>query len=353
MPTDGILFFMNVPATLNDLPPALFIPGSNMKAIQLFVDHPLALPDNIIDQWNDHNNLDNFRLCLPCLDDVHLLRPRFPNLVHSWIPHGIPRNSLCDLDAMTMDQYNTKEFDVVVTGSVRSQEEIESSLSQITDPMTRSLISEIVNLMIKEPGLGYVAACDLVMGSRGIITGKWITQKFLWTLIIAIVNRHRRIQTVESLQGLKVGVFGSKDWLPHCTGTIEYAGQVEYENCAKAFSRGRVGLAWGPTQFVHSYSERIMQAMAGGSSVVCDDRLLIRRDFNKVTTTNAAGLTAKLFDWGDRAAARVAVDQQLADPEAALAMARRGREHVENTCLWEHRVDDMIGLAQSPAAATV
>ncbi len=356
MPADGVLFFMNVPVSLDDLPPALFVPGSNMKAIQLFVDHPLALPDNIIDQWNDRNTLDNFRLCLPCLDDVHLLRTRFPNLVHSWIPHGIPRDSLCDLDAMTMAQYNSKRFDVVVTGSVRPEADINACLQSIKDPATRSLIDDIVDLMIREPHLGYIAACDLVMGSRGIITGKWITQKFLWNLIIAVVNRRRRIQTVESLQGLKVGVFGSKDWLPHCTGTIEYAGQVEYADCADAFSQGRIGLAWGPTQFVHSYSERIMQAMAGGSCVVTDDRLLVRRDFNKATDQNAAGHTAKLFDWSDPFAARAAADQQLADPETALAMARRGREHVENTCLWEHRVDGMMALTRSlttPPAASV
>jgi len=352
MPTEGIILFMNVPISLDDLPPALFVPGSNLRAIQLFVDHPFGLPDNIIDQWGESNGLNNFCLCLPCLDDVHLLRSRFPNLIHSWIPHGIPRDSLCELDSMTMDQYNNKEFDVVVTGSVRPQEEIESSLTQIKDPMVLSMISDIVDLMVKEPHLGYVAACDLVMGSRGIITGKWITQRFLWALVIAIVNRHRRTQTVQSLQGLKVGVFGSKSWVPHCTGTIEYAGEVEYASCAKAFSRGRIGLAWGPTQFVHSYSERIMQAMAGGSSVVCDDRLLIRRDFNKSTATNAEGPTAKLFDWGDPVAARAAVDQQLADPQAALAMARRGREHVESTCLWEHRVDDMFALSQSPTAAS-
>ncbi len=350
MPDEGTIFFMNVPLSLDDLPPGLFVPGSNLRAVQMFVDHPFALPDSIIDQWESVNALDNFRLCLPCLDDAHLLRPRFPNLVHSWIPHGIPRDSLCDLDAMTMDQYTNKEFDVVVTGSVRPQDEIDTCLRQIGDPSTLSLVHEITNLMIKEPHLGYVTACDLVMGSRGIITGKWITQKFLWTLIIAIVNRHRRIQTVQSLQGLRVGVFGSESWLPHCTGTIEYAGEVEYASCAGAFARGRVGLAWGPTQFVHSYSERIMQAMAGGASVLCDDRLLVRRDFNKAA---GSGPTARLFDWGDPDGARNAVDQQLADPESAIAMARRGRVHVENTCLWEHRVDDIADLARSMSGAPV
>lgn len=349
MPTDGTLFFMNVPQSLDDLPPALFTPGSNMRALQLFVDHPFGLPDNIIDEWNALNNLDNFRLCLPCLDDVHLLRYRFPDLVHSWIPHGIPRSSLCDLKSMTLSNYNDKPFDVVVTGSVRPEEEINSSLMQIKDPSLLAMIHDIMNLMFAEPHLGYVAACDLVMGSQGIITGKWITQKFLWALVIAMLNRKRRIATVQSLQGLRVGVFGSEAWLPHCTGTIEYAGEVEYADCARAFGQGRVGLAWGPTQFVHSYSERIMQAMAGGSSVVCDDRLLIRRDFNRATTQNADGPTATLFDWGNPDGARQAIDHQLAHPDESLAMARRGRVHAENTCLWEHRVDEMVSLAESMA----
>lgn len=355
MPTDGILLFMNVPVTLDDLPPALFVPGSNLRAIQLFVDHPFALPDSIIDQWNKRTGLDNFRLCLPCLDDAHLLRNRFPNLIHSWVPHGIPRSSLCDLSTLTLDQYSNREFDVVVTGSVRPQEEISSTLNSIKDPKMLAIINDITNMMIRDPHLGYVAACDLALGSRSIITGNWNTQKFLWNLVIAIVNRYRRVQTLKTLQGLKVGVFGSKEWLPHCTGTIEYAGEIEYAHCATAFSRGRIGLAWGPTQFVHSYSERIMQAMAGGACVVADDRLLVRQDFNGSMSAQSDSITAHLFEWSGSniRTGRVAVDHQLSNPEESLAMARRGREHVEQTCLWEHRVDQMVNLAGSMTAAAV
>jgi len=349
MPSDGILFFMNVPLSLDDLPPNLFTANPSMRALQLFVDHPFGLPDNIIDQWSEKTDLKNYRLCLPCLDDVHLLRPRFPKLVHSWIPHGIPRNSLCDLDTLTMDHYNNREFDVIVTGSIRPKKEIDATVNSIQNPHMVSVIHDITNMMIRDPRLGYVAACDLALGSRGIITGKWDTQKFLWNLVIAEVNRFRRIQTVRALQGLKVGVFGSKEWLPECTGTIHYAGEVEYAQCSSAYARGRVGLAWGPTQFVHSYSERIMQAMAGGACVVADDRLLIRQDFNGSMSKESANPTAKLFDWSGTniAAARAAVDHQLANPKESLAMAIRGREHVERSCLWEHRVDEMANLANS------
>ena len=80
IPTEGILFFMNVPVTLDDLPPTLFTKDPTMRALQLYVDHPFGLPSNILDQWNDCTALSNYRLCLPCLDDAHILRPRFPNL---------------------------------------------------------------------------------------------------------------------------------------------------------------------------------------------------------------------------------------------------------------------------------
>ncbi|MFK7758944.1 MAG: glycosyltransferase [Phycisphaerales bacterium] len=350
MPTSGTLFFMNTNNSLDALPPELFKSGSQMRAIQYYVDHPFGLSSDAIDQWNQVNNLSNYRLSLPCIDDVHLLRYRFPNLVHAWIPHGVPRSALCDEQTLTMEHYTSREFDVVVTSSVRPQEQINQSLAEIKDPNMIGLINSISNMMIRDPHLGYVAACDIALGSRGIITGKWDTQRFLWNLVIAIVNRFRRIETVKSLQGLKVGVFGSSEWEKHCTGTIQYAGEASYDQCASAFSRGRVGLAWGPTQFVHSYSERIMQAMAGGACVVADDRLLVRHDFNGSMSAGAgAEPTAKLFDWSGNnpGAAREAVEYQLANPHESLAMAKRGRALVEKTCLWEHRVDQMVNLANT------
>ncbi|MDF1870447.1 MAG: glycosyltransferase [Phycisphaerales bacterium] len=349
MPTEGTLFFMNTSNSLQGLPPALFTPDSNMRAIQYYVDHPFGLSDGSIDQWDQINKLSNYRLALPCIDDAHLLRYRFPNLIHGWIPHGIPRSALCDLGTLTPEHFANREFDVVVTSSVRPQEEIDEAIAEIKDPGMVQLINSIANMMIRDPQLGYVAACDLALGTKGIITGKWITQRHLWGLVIAIVNRYRRIETVKALQGLKVGVFGSEEWAKHCTGTIKYAGQASYAECADAFSRGRIGLAWGPTQFVHSYSERIMQAMAGGACVVADDRLMVRHDFNGSMSAEHTDPTATLFDWSgtNLHQAREKIDALLAQPDVALKQAIRGRMHAERTCLWEHRVDQMYNLVNS------
>ena len=101
-----------------------------------------------------------------------------------------------------------------------------------------------------------------------------------------------------------------------------------------------MAIAWGPTQFAHSYSERLMLAMAAGCAPISDDRLLVRRDF----PNNCA-----LYNAADPATARAAADHLLANPEAALALGMAARDHAERVCLWEHRVDAI--LAQ-PAMAT-
>jgi len=82
-PTEGVFFFFNSPQSLDHLPPALFDPGSTLRAVQYHVDHPFALPDGVLDEWTRRVGLERYRLFLPCLDDVHLLRPRFPGLVHA------------------------------------------------------------------------------------------------------------------------------------------------------------------------------------------------------------------------------------------------------------------------------
>lgn len=331
-PTEGVLVFFNAPMDLDALPAGLWTDGG-LRAVQVFVDHPFALPDAVLDEWSRRTGLSNFRMCLPCADDVHLLRMRWPGLHHAWMGHGIPASALCKPEDITRRAWDAKEFDVVVTGSIMGEAEIRDALGHMP-PVMAGMVREIVAVMLADARVGYLQALDLVMGSRGEITGDWATAKRYWRVCIAMANRLRRIRAVQSLQGLRVGVFGSDRWAPVCEGTIRYAGKLGYSDIAGAFARGRVGLAWGPTQFVHSYSERIMLAMAAGSAAVSDDRLLVRRDF--------AGVCG-LYDAARPDSARAACDRLLGDPDAAVAMAGRGRALVEERCLWRHRVGAIVG----------
>lgn len=331
-PEAGVFVFFNAPVDLDAFPAALWRPGSRLRAVQVLVDHPFAMPEAALDGWRRRNGLANLRVCLPCADDVHLLRLRWPGLSHAWMGHGIPRSALTDPGAITRAAWAGKEFDVVVTGSIASEAEIRAAFGRMT-PAMGDMARQVVALMVADAGVGYLQALDLVMGTQSVITGEWRTATMFWRVCVAMANRIRRVRAVESLQGLRVGVFGSEAWGPVCTGTIAHAGRVGYADIPAAFARGRVALAWGPTQFVHSYSERIMLAMASGSAAVSDDRLLVRRDF--------PGLCA-LYDAGEPATARAACDGLLAEPDASVERAMRARMWVEDRCLWSARVGQIL-----------
>ena len=334
-PSSGVFVFFNAPKSLDVLPRALFTPGSSLRGVQIFVDHPFGLPDDVLDAWHERDGMANYRLCLPCVDDVHLLAMRWPRIRHDCMRHGISRDALCDPASITRAGWDAREFDVVLTGSVGSKDEHDAILARL-NPEVRVMIEQIIALMVSQPAMGYLQASDVVMGARGVITGKWASTKLFWRLVIAEVNRQRRAAVVESLRGLRVGVFGSEEWKAYCTGSVSYEGLVGYEDVAGAFARGRIGLAWGPTQFVHSSSERVMLAMAAGCAAISDDRLMIRRDF--VGQQTCVGL----YNAGQPSTARGCVDKMLANPEAAVAMARVGRSVVERGHLWEHRVDTIL-----------
>ena len=135
-------------------------------------------------------------------------------------------------------------------------------------------------------------------------------------------------------------MFGPEVWREFCTGTIEYRGEVGYGGVAGAIACGRVCLAWNPTQFVHSWSERVLLAMAAGCAAVTDDRVLVRREL---------GDAVEVFDAGAPGTARAAVDALLKDGDARTALALRGRRAVEAGHLWKHRVPGLIAVAAGAA----
>jgi hypothetical protein len=338
-PTDGTFVFFNAPVSLDRFPSGLW--DGRVRGVQVFVDHPFAMPEGALDEWARRGGMEHLRVCMPCADDVHLLRMRWPGLRHAWMGHGIPASALCDEALIDRAAWDAKEFDVVVTGSVVAQAEVDAALGRMSGPV-RAMVREVIALMTADAKIGYLQALDLVMGSRSVITGDWKTAQAFWRVCVAAVNRARRVRAVQSLQGLRVGVFGPEAWREVCTGSVGYAGRVAYDAVPSAFGRGRVALAWGPTQFVHSYSERIMLAMAAGAAAVSDDRLLVRRDF--------PGLCG-LYDAGRPDTARAVCERLLGDPDAAVDMARRGRAWVAERCLWRHRAGVLLDEAGVLAAA--
>ncbi len=329
----GIYIFFNMPPSIEAIPPAARRPGSRIALIQILVDHPLALDAGIMDQTSA---LPNFRLALPSIDGLHLLRLRWPLLRHAHMPHGIARASLIAPELCTPDALNQRPHDVVVAGSVHSEQgvrELKWSLPSQAHPW----IDEIVQLMLEYPAMPYEQALDCVCGSRSVITGNWPMAAGMWRAVAADFNRERRVQLVQSLQGLDVAVFGSDAWEEFCTGTIKYAGNVAYAEVPGALATGRVCLAWGPTQFPHTFSERLLLSMASGCASVCEDRYLVRQHFGQEHCAS--------FDPKHPTSARDEIESLLSSPDTLCALSAAGRTIVESHHLWECRVEKLAALA--------
>ena len=296
----GIYIFFNMPSAIEAIPPAVRRPGARVALIQILVDHPFALDAGIMDQTS---KLPNFRLALPSIDGLHMLRLRWPMLRHAHMPHGIARSSLIAPELCTHEALSQRAHDVVVAGSA----------------------------------MPYEQALDCVCGSRSVITGNWPMAAAMWRAVAADFNRQRRIQLVQSLQGLDVAVFGSDAWEEICTGSIKYTGNVEYADVPAALATGRVCLAWGPTQFPQTFSERLLLSMASGCASVCEDRYLVRQHF---TPEHCAG-----FDPQQSDSARKTIESLLNDRSRLHSMSVAGRTIAESNHLWEHRVDKLASLA--------
>lgn len=329
----GVYIFFNMPPAIEAIPPAARRAGSRIALIQILVDHPLALDAGIMDQTS---KLPNFRLALPSLDGLHLLRLRWPALKHAHMPHGIPRSALLAPGLCAPSALDARPHDIVVAGSIHSEQGLRE-LRWALPAQAHPWIDEIVRLMLELPAMPYEQALDCVCGSRSVITGNWPMAAALWRAVSADFNRQRRVQLVTSLQGLDVCVYGTEAWQELCTGTIRYAGNVDYAEVPRALTTGRVCLAWGPTQFPHTFSERLLLSMASACASVCEDRYLVRQHF---THEHCA-----TFSPADPNAHRVAIESLLSDQDRLHTLAASGREVVEQSHLWEHRVEKLASLA--------
>ncbi len=337
----GVFIFFNMLPSIESIPPAARRVGSRIALIQILVDHPLALDAGIMDQTS---KLPNFRLALPSIDALHLLRLRWPALRHAHMPHAIPRSALiapelCDQQALAL-----RPQDVVVAGSIHTQQQTQA-LKGSLPAQTHPWIDQIVALMLESPAMPYEQALDCVCGSQSVITGNWPMAAALWRAVAAEFNRLRRVQIVQSLQGLDVAVFGTEAWQAYCTGTIRYAGNVEYADVPSALSTGRVCLAWGPTQFPHTFSERLLLSMGAGCASVCEDRYLVRQHFSSEHCAT--------FNPQDPFGARAGIESLLGDPDRLHAMSVAGRTSVQAHHLWEHRVDKLASLASEAISRSV
>lgn len=347
--------FFNFPSRLADIPERLRVSDCPVALLQFFVDHPLALDTRVMDGLSE---LSHFRLVLPCVDSAHLLRLRWPSLKYAHVLHAVPEAALASEGSIRArwdrggrgsgggGGGGEPACDVVIAGSIHSEEEILRAKSDVPKALQPAR-EQMVRMLLESPTMAFEQAADLVLSLLGQSSGDWSLLSTLWRSVTPEVNRERRVAMVSQLQGLDVVVYGADAWKPFCNGTIRHGGNVAYDRLPNALAQGRTCLAWGPTQFAHSISERVLLSMAAGCATLSDDRWLARQLFK----VDGDGASLALFDPTRAHSAREAVERLLASPVASMAMARRGRLEVAGRHLWKHRLGLLTAIAADASSS--
>jgi hypothetical protein len=346
----SLVVYFNFLPDIADLHPSIRRPGSRAALVQFMVDHPLALHEQ---QMDATSRMPNFRLLMPCIDGTHTLRLRWPSLVHGHCLHGVAPSALVDAASIAPSHQRAspaRPMDVVVTGSIHTESEL-AVLRERIPATLRALADDTTDLLIDDPWMPFEQALELTLGAANIPTGQWALAALVWRFVTAAANRHRRIAAVRALAGLNVHVFGGDAWAPECTGTITHHGPVDYAAMPGVLARAKVAVAWGPTQFVHSFSERLLLALAAGAATIADDRILVRRHFGPRGVGATEPASATIVRGNDGAAIRAGVEELLADPELRGACASLGREAIAKGHLWDHRVEAIANVGSAAIAA--
>ncbi len=310
----------------------------NAAVLHYHVDHPFALHAAHLDElvtW------PHYRLLLPCRDDAHVLRLRWPGLKHMTCEHGIPPSALCDprtLHDQHLNDTSVRDLPLIAAGSIHSDAELDRALESLPEAL-RMVAKGAGDLLASNPSLTFTQAFDYVLPPGMVSPDHWRMLSAVWRIATARANTLRRVRIVRAMQGLPLAVFGPAAWEPHCTGTIRYLGEVAYADLPATLARARLCLCWGPTQFAHTFSERLLLSLGAGCATLSDERLIARAYF---AGENAC---AAFANFGDPIAVRESAEEILSDPEVCAEFGRRGREAVEQGHLWSHRVQRFASAA--------
>ncbi|MBY0312636.1 MAG: glycosyltransferase [Phycisphaerales bacterium] len=323
--------------------------------VQVFVDHPLAMGSGVMDELVA---LERFRVLLVSTDDASLLRMRWPRMRFARCLHAVWPGAVADERGVAASQLGLdgarneigcerRDIDVIVAGGIASERELANVWSTVPEGL-RDAARDMRDLMIAEPGLGFVAACEACMPGFTRATDSWRLLQSVQRACVADVNRRRRVAAVDALRGLRgrdgrrarVVVIGPEAWREVCPvdageeGAVVYGGEVAYGALPEQFRRAKVCVALGPTQFTTAYSERLLLGMAAGCACVAEGRMMVRQ---------VIGEGVGMFPEGNVGEMRARVEAMLADDQDRARRGVWGVREVLSRHLWRHRAGLIVG----------
>ncbi|MFO0857700.1 MAG: glycosyltransferase [Phycisphaerales bacterium] len=326
--------------------------GVPLALVQWLIDHPLNLDQKFT---TDLLSQSGYRLVTVANDDTRLLRLRWPHLQHFTVMHGVPRSALVPIDMIEASHAGHGEYardiDVLFSGSIASEADLANLLAQVPAALHR-YCDEIVQLKLAEPMLSFGQAFELVMPSPLICPDHWGILAVVFRYTTAVLNRIRRTSMLRAMKGMRVTLLGTSSWSADVEQArtegvkIDFVQDVPYRELPQYFARAKVCVAINPTQFTHAFSERLLLSLAGGCGTITDRRLTVTKNFANDETPHCV----ELCDLKHVESVREAADRLLRDGDHRISMSVRGREDVERSHLWAHRLVELyrkLGMAKT------
>lgn len=302
--------------------------------IQFFVDHPFALNSSLIDQLVC---FPNYRLLLPCIDDRSLLQLRWPALNAVTCQHAVDPSALCREDSIS-----GRDACISVAGTIASLPALEKLRTELPEPVREPCMLAAEQLA-SAPQISPLQAFDLFMPAGLRAGNHWQLLQLCTQYIVAAANRSRRLSLVHALSGLPVHVYGNDAWRDECTGSIEYRGGLDYAELPGMLASSRIAVAWNPTQFTQSLSERVLLCMGAGCATITDDRPMVGQQFGDEMLVQYVG--------DEPASLRACAEELLKDADRCMHLGMRGRAEIQRAHLWDHRTELIGRVVQSVLTA--
>jgi len=314
--------------------------GEAAALLHWLVDHPLMLDTPTVDAFASKQR--GYQLLTVCPDDTHWLRFRWPGMVHFTMPHGVRPSALADETTLEASHAATeaarggRDIGILLSGWIHTRRELEDLRSQVPESL-RAPCDALVRLRLDHPELSFGQAFEIAMPPGVRASNHWLWLSSIMRYTVAVVNRERRLRLVAALRGLPVTLLGGEAWREVESDTTRYAGSCDYGDLPGWFKRARVGLALNPTQFVTSWSERLLLSLAGGAATLTDRRVLVERDFG---ASKAPML--EMFSVQHPEEMRAKAEGLLASPELRAQMAHQALPEIASKHLWRHRLSTIL-----------
>jgi spore maturation protein CgeB len=291
------------------------------------VDSPFHQNLAVYEKYKDSEGFASFAVSPSDIEAMKLFYPKIP---YFYIPHGT------DPEIWTPEgSGEEKEHDIVFLGSVRDYEQNLADLKGKVDQNIFKLLMNIYDYALKNPEKSFWEIYNMAADQYRFDRSNLQLYLFLFQNVCYNITDARRVRLIESLNGLGVKVWGNATWQKYIKGDAQYMGSAEIFEAANIVRKSKIVLHLQPMQIINGFHERIFNATASGSYLLCSHQSNFEESFGDnigyYKLNNIAGVAEK-------------AQYMLASDDEREGKASAAREITLQNHTWESRAKEILNL---------